>query len=430
MPIDISMYGTPPVRSVLDYQNDYLKNDLGRQQLQANALAFQQQQSLMAEKRAMQNLLMQGKDPNKPEDAPLFLQAAPQAFPAMAHVLAQTASEQANVPWRNAQAREHNAKADVELLKKQSDAWKMTTEKMPLVQSLDDFNTLLLQAHQMGAFGGDVKIPMSIAAKAEQASKNPADWAKFLATAQQTGSDVKDQIANKMKQFELASKTQNELMVPKVPGDYTGEYVPNEPLAQIKKDIAQKGASQVSVKVDTKFGEGVAGQVGPMLRESHDAAAGAQLSSQNSDRIIRAIDTDKVLAGPGATFKLKGLQIGQILGVTGKDSQDVLLNTRAVIQGLAKATLANRASLKGQGQVSDFEGRLLEKADSGNIDDMTASEIKQIMEVNKRLAKQLVDNHNAFVKKVQARPETASLANMFELNAHSESIDWNDLGKK
>jgi hypothetical protein len=66
MPIDISMYSTPPVRSVLDYQNDYLKNDLGRQTLQANALAFQQAQQANARQMAVQNLLQQGLDPNNP----------------------------------------------------------------------------------------------------------------------------------------------------------------------------------------------------------------------------------------------------------------------------------------------------------------------------------------------------------------------------
>ena len=175
------------------------------------------------------------------------------------------------------------------------------------------------------------------------------------------------------------------------------------------------GASNVSVKVDNKLGEGVAAQVGPMVAASYNAAVGGHQSIINSDNLIKAVDSGKVFTGPGATFRLFGAQVGQTLGIGGTDTAESIKNTRAAIQGLAQATVSARGQLKGQGQVSDFEGRLLEKAASGNVDDMTANEIKQIADVNRRLAKQLVEQHKSVINKLKDNPVTAPLATMFEL---------------
>jgi hypothetical protein len=137
-----------------------------------------------------------------------------------------------------------------------------------------------------------------------------------------------------------------------------------------------------------------------------------------------------VFTGPGATFRLFGAQVGQTLGVGGTDTAESIKNTRAAIQGLAQATVSARGQLKGQGQVSDFEGKLLEKASSGNVDDMTANEIKQIAEVNKRLAKQLVEQHNNVIGKLKANDVTAPLATMFELPPQKDVMIYNPVTKK
>jgi hypothetical protein len=175
------------------------------------------------------------------------------------------------------------------------------------------------------------------------------------------------------------------------------------------------GASNVNVKVDNKLGEGVAAQVGPLVASSYNAAMGAQNSITNADNLIAAIDSGKVFTGPGATFRLYGAQLGQVIGVGGKDTAESIKNTRAAIQGLAQSTVQARGQLKGQGQVSDFEGKLLKDASSGNVDDMTGNEIKQIANINKRFAKQLLEQHKEIVKKLKTRDSTASLADIFDI---------------
>jgi hypothetical protein len=209
-----------------------------------------------------------------------------------------------------------------------------------------------------------------------------------------------------------------------VPGP-NGTIIPNQPVIDAKKAIALAGKTDVKLNVENRLGEGLAGQVGPMVAASHQAAIGAQGAIANSDNIIKAIDTGKVLAGPGSTFRLKGLQIGQALGINGADSTEVLQNTRGLVQGLAQSALSARSQLKGQGQISDFEGKLLERASAGNIDDMTAGEIRVIAMVNKRLAEKQVQMHNQLIDKTKQNPATAPIANFFELPTATSRMVFN-----
>jgi len=179
-----------------------------------------------------------------------------------------------------------------------------------------------------------------------------------------------------------------------------------------RKAAAAKG---IDLKIDTKLGESVAGQIGPMLRESYEQATGSQQQLATADQLIKAVESGKLLTGPGATLRLRALQVGQALGVGGKDDAEVISNTRAAIQGLAQSTLAARGALKGQGQVSDNEGKLLERAASGAVDDLTGPEIKQIAQTNKKLAQQLIALHAQRVAKARANPATAGISDFYDI---------------
>ena len=204
-----------------------------------------------------------------------------------------------------------------------------------------------------------------------------------------------------------------------VPGP-DGSIIPNQPIIEAKKAIAKSGAANTSIKIDNKTGESLAAQVGPMIAQSHTAALGAQGAIVNADNITKALDSGKVIAGPGATLRLRGEQIANAFGVGGKDTAEKITKTREVIQGLAQSTLTARKQLAGQGQVSDNEGKLLERAASGNIDDMTMSEIRTVVGVNKRLAERQIQLHNQLIDKTKANPATAPIANFFELPAQQQ----------
>jgi hypothetical protein len=192
--------------------------------------------------------------------------------------------------------------------------------------------------------------------------------------------------------------------------------VPNVGLQSFELKKAKAGAPSTSVRVENKMGEGVAAQVGPIMKESYDSAIGAQQQIANADRLISAVNTGKAFTGPGASFRLGAAQLGQTLGIGGSDAEEQISNTRSAIQGLAQSTLAARSSLKGQGQVSDYEGKLIARAASGDIDSLTGPEIKQLAVINKRLSQQIVSQHSTRVSKLRGHGATAGIADMYDIN--------------
>lgn len=199
-----------------------------------------------------------------------------------------------------------------------------------------------------------------------------------------------------------------------VVSDGQGGVKPNSPLVAVKRDIAKSGASNTSVKVENKMGESLAKEVGGIMSDSAGIANGAAQQIDAAQRIVKAVDSNKILAGPGATFRLRGAQIGQMLGVGGKDSGEVIANTRGVIRGLAEMTLQGRKQMRGQGAITESESGLAERAISGNIDDLTASEIKQLAQASERAARHQYAQHQRKMETVRNNPSTASIAPFYE----------------
>ena len=110
--------------------------------------------------------------------------------------------------------------------------------------------------------------------------------------------------------------------------------------------------------------------------------------------IRNALSTGKVITGPGTTARQIFLQISG-------NNPDALAQTRQVVQGLAQLTLNSRGLLKGQGQVSDKEGALLEKAQSGSIDSLTGPEILTVVDVIERQGKDAIKLNKTYVQRAK-----------------------------
>ena len=180
-----------------------------------------------------------------------------------------------------------------------------------------------------------------------------------------------------------------------------GGMVPNQPLINAKTSIAKAGAPTTSVKVENKMGEGVAAQVGPMLKDSLTAANSAVQTVDAAGRIIQAVDSGKLIAGPGADVRLKLAQLGTVLGVTGKSTEESIANTRQAIRGLAEMTLQGRKQMTGQGAITESESALAERAMSGNVADLTAAEIRQLAQASERAARFIYNQHNSMVQQLE-----------------------------
>lgn len=194
-----------------------------------------------------------------------------------------------------------------------------------------------------------------------------------------------------------------------------GKVAPNPAYQEYQMRKAKAGATSISTKTEVKMGESLAAQVGPILKESLAAAQGAQGQIDAADRILKAADTQKLFTGPLASKRLSLAQIGQAFGIGGKDDAEKIANTRQLVRGWAELTLQGRKQMSGQGQITNQESSLAEKATSGDIDSLTMGEIGIVANASKRVAQHTIQNHQRLVAKTRADKNTAGLADYYDL---------------
>lgn len=180
---------------------------------------------------------------------------------------------------------------------------------------------------------------------------------------------------------------------------------------QFQKDMKKAGASNTSVNVNaTKpFINEFAGGMGKAMSDARTNAQGALSTISTVERLNEALDNG-VMAGPGTSFRQYGLQIGSMLGVAGKDAEEKLLNTRQAIQSLAQLELDAAQQMKGQGQITEAERGIIRRAASGDIDSMTAAELRLLGGVLDRTARSKIESYNSQIQPLMSAPETRGIA--------------------
>lgn len=196
--------------------------------------------------------------------------------------------------------------------------------------------------------------------------------------------------------------------------DGQGGFTPNSPLVGVKRDLAKAGASNTNIRVENKTGDGLAAQVGPMMKESVSAAEGAAKQIDAANRIISAVDSNKMFAGTGAELRLTAAQISDTLGIGGNTNSEKIANTRQALQGLSQLTLQGRAQMRGQGAITESESKLAERATSGDIT-MTPGEIKQLAGAAKRAASYMQAEHGRKLEVIKSNPALASMAPFYDV---------------
>jgi hypothetical protein len=206
---------------------------------------------------------------------------------------------------------------------------------------------------------------------------------------------------------ELAQK----LVVP----DGKGGYAINPLALQAKTSVARAGAPSTTLRVENKAGDSLAGQVGGIVNETRLKATGALKTVETTDQMLAALNRGGAFIGPGATAKTAIARLSTALGVAGQDTQEKLRNTRQLVQGLAKIGLAAREQLRGTGTITDSENAALEKAESGNIDEMTEGELRDLISVSRKSAALAIESHRANLGSMAQNPATAASARFYEI---------------
>lgn len=193
-----------------------------------------------------------------------------------------------------------------------------------------------------------------------------------------------------------------------------GQPVANQAYQDYSKQKARAGATQVSTVVNNKMGESLAGQIGPMMKESQIAAEAAVKQMSAADTIDRALDTGKVFTGPGANVQMTATQLADALGFTGADQKEKLKNTRETIQGLAQLTLQGRQQMRGQGAITDSESKLAERAISGDVS-LTAEELRVLTNAARRSGQHVYSEHQRKAQEIQNNPDYAPMAPFYNV---------------
>jgi hypothetical protein len=175
---------------------------------------------------------------------------------------------------------------------------------------------------------------------------------------------------------------------------------PEQKAAFEKLQKIKSPSTSTNVSVTSPTGKSLSEPVGKRVDASLAKAEGAAGLMENANMIQEALNSGKVIVGPMAGPRTT---IAQLLNMAGADNQAQLQNSLSVAKGLAGLTLESRGELKGQGQVTDTETKLLERARSGDTT-LTLDELQQVVNVSQRLAKRLWSNHENLLKTMEKDP--------------------------
>jgi hypothetical protein len=305
------------------------------------------------------------------------------------------------------QMQDYKAKADARRKYEQSiaGATSMQPQAIPMAQgqgsqlemlSRPEFGGGMADMETTSALRGNLPMAQTVnQGKANQAALDylrTTDPAKFIELTTPKAVSVPD----KIQQYQFAITPEG--------GGFKGSYT----------DFIRSGTPSTNVSVS--MDKGIAAQIGPMLKDERIQAQGAANQIDASDRIIQAVNTNKIITGPTASAQLRLAQVGSVLGITGKDTAETIANTRQAIRGFAELTLQGRKSMRGEGSITESEGTLAERAFSGDIDSLTPGEIKQLANASKRAAEFNLGEYNRKLDVLKKDPNTAQLAPFYEIN--------------
>lgn len=184
----------------------------------------------------------------------------------------------------------------------------------------------------------------------------------------------------------------------------------------LQKLATHQPGTNVNINTEKPLLNTVAQGLGKQIDDSLSVAKAAIPAIQTAQTLRAAVDSGKVVSGPGASFRVLGLQIGQMMGVGGKDGAEILANTRTAIQSMAQAELSAAQQMKGQGQITEAERQIIKRAAAGDINDLTAPEIKLLSGVMEKTARAKIEQHKKNVQGLAKMPGADALMPFYQVD--------------
>jgi hypothetical protein len=190
--------------------------------------------------------------------------------------------------------------------------------------------------------------------------------------------------------------------------------------AMAKQLIESKSKAGAGGNIYNQIGKSIASEVGPIMKEAQGVAQAAVKTEDSANRIIQAVDSNKLFTGSGANVRFGVAQLANTLGVGGATLEAKIANTRQTMQGLAELTLQGRQQMRGQGAITESESKLAERAISGEIT-FTPTEIKQLANAAKRSADYTYNSYQSKIGEMSKNPDTASLVPYYQVQKMTPS---------
>jgi hypothetical protein len=175
-------------------------------------------------------------------------------------------------------------------------------------------------------------------------------------------------------------------------------------------------STTITLPGDKKMAEVLGAKGAERLDNSLNQAQEAQSTLQNIAE-LRPILEQGVFSGPLSGAPRAVAQIASQLGVTGKDTKELLDRTAVAMQGLAKFELSAAAAMRGQGAITENERILIQRAAAGRLDQFTAQEVQALLSAMEKTANFKIASHNRQldVLKKSSSAEVRDLIPFYEL---------------
>lgn len=162
--------------------------------------------------------------------------------------------------------------------------------------------------------------------------------------------------------------------------------------ANRKRPVTNISVSTGENAYGTEFGKGIAGQ--DLAKYSLAQKAPDILAS--ADVTEKLLQSGKVLTGTGASAKLNVLALGQALGATGKNTDEIIANTQQLQQQRSQAVLNQiKSSGLGTGQgFTDKDLKFLQDSAAGSIA-LSKETLQRQIEVERKIARAAAKDWNS-----------------------------------
>lgn len=242
--------------------------------------------------------------------------------------------------------------------------------------------------------------PQAMLSKIDPKDYTPDSFATFMATGNPAAlrPRVKKEITPSGQVYDPYSVQQTDIKPdPNKPFSIgpDGKPLANQPYQDYDKSARAASAPQVSVNTaDNPFLRGLGEASAKAFETGATQARGALDTIGTVHQIRSALDTSGLQLGPTTKAQLFLSRIGEkFVGATATE-QEKLSKARQIIQGQAQLELDAAKQMKGQGQITEAEREIIRRASSGDVDNMSNSEMRSLLDTLEKMSRIKIKAHN------------------------------------